>query len=113
LYNEYAGPELFPEQLKVPLTFYALNLVFLGLANFFLWIYITNPRHQLTHHPIDGQTIRLGKIRSLVVPFVFLLMLLVAYLVNVELAVFVPMIIPFVIWLIQKRFNKLAKKTPA
>src|SRR6186997_1119600 len=33
-YSEYAGPELFRQQLKVPMTFYVLNYVCAGIVNF-------------------------------------------------------------------------------
>ena len=97
LYGEYTGPELFKEQLKVPMTFYVMNLLFVGLTNFFLWTYLANPKHKLIDDSVDPNLIRKGKIRSLIVPSCFLLMLPVAYFANVFFAVLIPLLIPIIL----------------
>jgi len=108
-YSEYAGPELIREQLKVPMTFYVLNFCCVGFTNFIMWVYITNPKNKLADPPIDPVTARLAKLRSFTVPFIFLLMLPVAYLTNVMFAVWMPMLIPLILKIFQKRINQKLK----
>ena len=108
-YSEYAGPELYREQLKVPLTFYVLNLCCVGFLNYWMWVHVTNPKNKLAEQPPDIVTIKTARLRSFMVPFVFLLMLPVAYLSNVLYAVWMPMLIPIVLRIAQKRIRKKYK----
>ena len=105
-YSEYAGSELVRYQLKVPMTFYVLNFSLAGFLNFFMWVYITNPKNKVAEPPIDPEVAMLGKLRSLLVPSIFLLMLIVAYLSNVLYAVYIPMLIPILMRVIKWRMKK-------
>ncbi len=105
-YSEYAGDELVRHQLKVPMTFYVLNFSLAGFMNFFMWVYITNPKNKVAEPPIDPEVVMLGKLRSLLVPSVFVLMLVVAYLTHVLYAVYVPMLIPVLMRVIKWRMKK-------
>ena len=114
-YSEYAGRELFEKQLKVPMTFYVLNFCCAGISNFLMWRRIGNTRNKLAEPPIEPLTLKLAYARSLLVPTMFLLMLPIAYFVNVLYAVYVPMLIPILIRIIRKiikrrHLNNLAKK---
>lgn len=108
-YSEYAGHELYREQVKVPITFYVLNFCFVGFINYFMWIYITNPKNKVAEPPVDPLTAKLARLRSFVVPVIFLLMLPVAYLSNVAFAAWMPMLIPVVLTIMQKRIKKKYK----
>jgi uncharacterized membrane protein len=110
-YSEYAGPELFRQQLKVPMTFYVFNFSLAGLVNYLMWRYITNPANKVAEPPIDPVVAKLAKTRALVVPLLFLLMLPVAYLTHVMIAVYVPLLIPVVMRIINKRINKINNPT--
>ena len=105
-YSEYAGPELVREQLKVPMTFYVLNFSLAGFVNYFMWVYVTNPVNKVAEPAIDPEIATMAKIRSLIVPLVFILMLVVAYLTNVLFAVFIPMFIPVLMRVFTKRAMK-------
>lgn len=105
-YGDYLGPELVSVQLKVPMTFYALDLSFVGLTNYFLWKYITNPKNRVIEKPIDIYTVKMAITRSLIVPGVTLLMIPVAYLTNVLIAVWIPALIPVAM----KIANKITSK---
>ena len=50
---------------------------------------------------------------ALVVPFLFLLMLPVAYFANVLFAVYIPMLIPLVIRILKRRIRKHHEKIHA
>jgi uncharacterized membrane protein len=105
-YSEYGGSELVREQLKVPMTFYVLNFSLAGFVNYFMWVYITNPANKVAEPPVDPEVATMAKIRSLIVPLVFLLMLVVAYLTNVLIAVYIPILIPILMKLFQRRIKK-------
>jgi len=105
-YSEYGGSELVREQLKVPMTFYVLNFSLAGFVNYFMWVYITNPGNKVAEPPVDPEVAKMAKIRSLLVPLVFLLMLVVAYLSNVLIAVYIPILIPLLMKLVQRRMKK-------
>jgi uncharacterized membrane protein len=109
-YSEYAGPDLYREQLKVPMTFYVLNFCCLGFTNFIMWVYITNPKNKLADPPVDPAVARLAKLRAFTVPFIFLLMLPVAFLTNVIFAVWIPLLIPITLKIFQRRIKKHTKE---
>jgi uncharacterized membrane protein len=107
-YGEYSGPDMFLNELKVPMTFYVLNFFCMGMINYFMWVRICNPKNKLADPPVDSHVAAQGKARSLVVPFIFLLMLPMAYFLGVMYAVYVPMFIPLAIFFIRKRIKKTA-----
>ena len=109
-YGEFAGRELFEKQLKVPMTFYVLNFCGVGFVNSFMWRRIGNKRNKLAEPPIDPLVLKLAYARSLVVPFLFLLMLPVAYFANVLYAVYIPMLIPLVIRILKRQIRKRNEK---
>jgi uncharacterized membrane protein len=108
-YGEYAGAELFIHQLKVPMTFYVLNIACVGISNYIMWVYISNPKNKLLDHTTDRSTIKLAKTRSIAVPVIFLCMLPVAYFIHVVVAVYIPMLIPFVMKIITRYHTKKMK----
>jgi len=108
-YSEYAGPELFRKQLKIPMTFYVFNFCGVGFTNYFMWRHVTNPKNKLAEPSIDPLFAKLAKLRSLTVPIIFLLMLPVAYLTNVFFAVYIPMLIPVALRVLGKRITKKHK----
>ena len=108
-YSEYAGTELFTKQLKVPMTFYVLNFCCVGFLNYFTWRYITNPKNKIIEPTIDPEILERAKLRALVVPIIFFMMLPIAYLFNVLIAVYIPMLIPLVLRILRKKKNKNKK----
>jgi len=106
LYGEFAGPALVRHQLKVPMTFYVLNFCGAGIMNYWLWTYISNPKHKLTDPPIPFLILKQAKARALIVPIVFFLMLPTAYLIDVRLAVYVPLLMPIAMKIAAKRISK-------
>lgn len=105
-YSEYSSGDLISKQLKVPMTFYVLNFCALGIVNHFMWRHILNPKNKLATPPVDPQVAKMAKVRSLVVPLIFFLMLPVAYLTNVIFAVYLPLLIPVVLRILKRRIAK-------
>ena len=110
-YGEYAG-QLFTKQLKVPMTFYVLNIVGVGIFNYFLWRHISNPVNKVLDPSIDTLVIKMAKARSIIVPCVFLCMLPVAYFIHIAAAAYIPMLIPIVMKLILRHYTKNSKPAP-
>ena len=104
-YGEYTGV-LMRDQLKVPMSFYVLNFACAGFVNYLMWVYITNPKNKVAEPSVDPEIAMLARIRSLTVPSVFVLMLIVAFLTNVIFAVYIPILIPILLKVIQGRVKK-------
>lgn len=102
-YSSYLMPESI--HLLTPLIFYVGNIWFIGFMNFRLWSYIGNPNNNVAEGIPNVHFIRLARLRSLVVPIVFTLMIPVATFAPVE-ARYVPVLIPFIMMLLQRRFTK-------
>ena len=105
-YSEYAGPDMLRHQLMVPMIFYVLNFCGMGFLNYFMWVYITNPKNKVAEPAVDPMVVRHARTRSLVVPIIFLTMLPVAYFTNVIIAAYVPMLIPVILRILKKKIEK-------
>ena len=105
-YSEYAGPDMFRHQLMVPMIFYVLNFCGMGFLNYFMWVYITNPKNKVAEPPVDLLLVRQARASSLVVPIVFLAMIPVAYFTNVIFAAYMPMLIPVILRILKKKIEK-------
>lgn len=72
--------------------------------NYFLWRYITNPHHRLTEN-LPEHFRDYHSIRALVVPAIFICML-AWYLFSSQYAIFIPPLIPLVMFFIGKYYKK-------
>lgn len=109
-YSEYAGPELYRKQLKIPLTFYVLNFCCMGFTNYLMWRHVTNPKNKVADPPVPPLVSKLSRLRSFIIPFMFLLMLPVAYFTNVIFAVYVPVLIPLILLILGKKIKREMNK---
>lgn len=105
-YSDYLMPESI--HLLTPLIFYVGNVWLIGLMNFKLWGYIGNPKNRIAEGIPDVHVIQLARIRSLIVPVVFSMMIPVAIFDPVS-ARYVPVLIPLIMVLIQRRFKRKFK----
>lgn len=103
-YSEYAGEDLIEQHVRVPLTFYALNFAAAGYTNFLMWRHVTNPKNKLAIPSIDPLTAKLAKIRSFLVPTIFLMMPFVA-LYDPLLAIYTPVLVPITIRILRKKIT--------
>ncbi len=93
--------------LFVPYTVYVANICLTGLMNCLLWIYISNPKKQFLTHTLSKARIRLGVYRSLVIPLVFVVSLMVVFISPV-VSRFIPLIIPVILHWGLRGIEKLA-----
>ncbi|MFI5170874.1 MAG: TMEM175 family protein [Chitinophagales bacterium] len=82
-------------EMKLPYTLYAFNLIIIGLMNIVLWKYISKPERKLLTHSISSARIRLGVFRSLVIPIVMFVALIVSLFTVAGM--FIPFLIPVIL----------------
>ncbi len=105
VFGEYSQPRTL--HLITPQAVYVFNLCLTGLSNFWLWKYIGNPANKVAESFPDEYFVRNAKRRSLIVPLVFLLSLVIAFW-NPYLARYTPMFIPLVIRLVIRKPRQVA-----
>lgn len=103
--------EYFMELKKTPVVIYTINISYLGLMNFFLWRYMTNPKRHLTEKlPPHLRSYR--SFRALLVPAIFIIML-IWYLFSPSYALFIPPLIPLFMYLLGKIYKRKYFPEPA
>jgi uncharacterized membrane protein len=88
--------------LKTPMLVYVLNIVFLGIMNFILWLYVNNPANKISEG-ITSRTRREYNLRAIIFPLVFIVVALAYLLVGPRKAIWAVLFIPITVRLI-KRF---------
>ncbi len=104
LFGEYSTPSTI--HMFTPFAFYVGNITLTGFSNFLLWRYVCNPANGIADGFPDSDYIKTAKRRSLVVPIIFLISLVVAIWYPI-MARYVPI---FLI-LILRVFLRLQKKS--
>ena len=108
IFGEYSRPSTI--HLITPLAVYVFNICLTALANFLLWRYATNPANKVGDFP-DPHFVRSAKRRSLIIPSIFLLSLVVAFW-NPYVARYVPILIPLVVRIVNRRPKPKVKPVP-
>lgn len=90
LYSEYAL-----QNVVSPVIIYACNLIFIGIMNFSLWRYISNPKHNLSEH-LSKEVARYFALRSITVMLIFIVFAFV-YIFSPFIAFWIPITIPVVL----------------
>lgn len=91
--------------LRTPVIIYVTNIVFLGVMNFLLWLYVTQPKLNL----VEGLSINQKNyflIRAITVPLAFIVVAIVYLFISPKVAIWVSLLIPIVMRLIRIRFKK-------
>ncbi|HEU5168867.1 MAG TPA: TMEM175 family protein [Chitinophagaceae bacterium] len=99
-YSEYVG-----RGVVSPVIFYTANICLLGLSNFLMWRYLSNPKNNLTEN-LTPPLAKYFSLRALTVPTIFVIFSFV-YLYSPLIAVWIPISIPIILRLI---FNPMKKK---
>ena len=81
-------------EMHLPYAIYVINMCLTGFANCLLWIYVSNPNRELLTHKISKSRIKLGLYRSLIIPVMFILSLIISFFLPIT-ALFIPLLIPF------------------
>jgi len=94
--------------LQTPVIIYVVNIVFLGVMNFILWLYVTNPKRNLVEGLPPNEK-KYFAIRAITVPFIFIVVALVYLLISPHVAIWVPPVIPLVMRILRYWFYKRKK----
>lgn len=98
--------------LKVPVIIYVVNIVFLGIMNFILWLYITNPALQLSEGITAAEKKYFGY-RAAIIPIIFILVALIYLFVSRKYAIWLPIFIPLLMRIFKKLYFKKPTPQPA
>lgn len=91
-----------------PVLFYTCNIAMLGLVNYFMWRYVSNPKHRLSEN-LYKPVARFFAARALAVPVIFIIFSFV-YLYSPSIAFWIPPLIPLVL---KGLFGRMKKKAMA
>lgn len=89
-YSEYVG-----KPVITPIIFYTSNIALLGLINFIMWRYLSNPHRGLTEN-LSPLLAKYSSLRAIIVPIVFIIGAFI-YLKSPAIAAFTPVSIPLVL----------------
>lgn len=98
-YSEYVR-----YSLMTPVIFYTANIALLGLANFFMWRYLSNQKNNLTEN-LTPMLAKYFSLRALTVPTIFVIFSFV-YLYAPTIAFFIPPLIPLIMFVLFKPMKK-------
>lgn len=90
--------------VKTPVFLYISNISFLGIMNYLMWRYVSNPKHGLSEG-LAKPVAKYFSLRAIVVPIIFILMAFV-YFIFPRAAVWMPMLIPLSMWLLTRMYRK-------
>lgn len=103
LFGEYSRPAAI--HMVTPFAFYVANIMLTGMFNFLLWNYVCEPANGIADGFPDAHYVKMAKIRSLMVPLVFFVALIVSFWYPVE-----SRYVPLTLVVIFRLFLRLTKK---
>jgi len=103
LFGEYSRPSAI--HMFTPFAFYVGNIAMTGFSNYLLWRYACEPSNGIAEGFPDREYVKNAKRRSLVVPIVFLIALIVSIKFPIE-----ARYVPVTLLLIFRFYLKLSKK---
>ncbi|MEO6187613.1 MAG: TMEM175 family protein [Ginsengibacter sp.] len=103
LYGEYSSYT----NMQLPYAVYVLNICLTAFMNYWLWIYISNPKRDMLTRKISKARITLGVYRCLVIPIIFLASFLISLFHPIS-SRFVLLLIPIVLLWGMSGFEKRA-----
>jgi uncharacterized membrane protein len=109
-FGAYSRPSLI--HLKSPVILYGLNIVAIGLTSLAMWNHIASPRHGARAEGIDEAALHDSRVRAIVVPGVFGLLVVVACL-DAAVARYVPLVAPLANRLAARTLRRPAAKAAA
>jgi len=65
--------------IHIPYIIYTINMCVTGIMNCILWLYVSNPNREFLTRKLSKARISLGVYRSLVIPSVFILSMIISF----------------------------------
>ena len=107
VYSDFAYAKY--NSLLLPFSFYALNISFVGFANFLLWNYIGNPENKVSSHSFEPIFLFGAKLRALLLPFAFIVAFLACWIFHSLGGSMLLFLIPFYFRLVRIFLHKKQK----
>ncbi len=101
VYSRYSTPEYI--LLVIPYAVYVANICLSGVVIFLMWRFIGNPKNNVAEGFPGGNFLRIAQIRSLLLPLIFVVSLLVAIFINPIIARFVLFLIPVIMSFVKNK----------
>jgi uncharacterized membrane protein len=95
--------------IKIPYAIYTFNMCLTGIMNYWVWIYVSNPKRKMLTRQISKARINLGVYRSLVIPIIFLISLLI-FFISPIVAYCSLLLIPIILHWGMGKLEKKAEK---
>ena len=95
--------------MYIPYAIYAINMVLTGVMNYWLWKYISNPKRHMLTRKISSARIKIGLYRSLVIPIIFIISLIVSFIFPITsriLLLLIPIILHWGMVGLEKKVEK-------
>jgi len=89
-----------------PFLIYSLNIILCGLANYWIWVYITKPGNPVCKQVFPKRFVRNAKLRALVLPFAFFVSFMVCWIFNAVWGRYLLMLLPLYFRLIKDDPNE-------
>ena len=89
---------------KSPVVLYVFNICFLGIMNFVLWRYISNPKRELTEGLSRSWAVYYS-FRAIMVPILFFIMAIL-YLFFTKYAIYIPMLTPIIMFIMARIYKR-------
>lgn len=106
VYSEYSSAEYI--HLIWPYFVYVFNICLSGFLNFVLWGYIGNSKNNIAEGMPGGDYLQKAKIRSLLLPAIFIVSLLIAIFIDPGIGRLSLFLIPLVMGLVKNKKEKSA-----
>ncbi len=101
LYSEFYQP-----YLHVPYIVYTINICLIGFCIFLLIKHLAHSKNTITAGFKDGNFMKASLLKSLMMPTVFLIGLVISYIFPPWIGRMAPMLIPVYLWIVNKRYAK-------
>ncbi|UAY56288.1 TMEM175 family protein [Arachidicoccus terrestris] len=101
VYSAYVSEQYV--HLLGPFLIYSLNIIFCGLTNFWIWVYITKPGNPVCKQVFPKRFVRNAKIRALILPFAFLISFLACWIFDAVWGRYLLMLIPLYFRLVKDK----------
>ena len=89
---------------KSPVILYVSNICFLGIMNFVLWKYVSNPKRELTEG-LSKSVADYYAFRAIMVPILFIIMAIL-YLFFPGYAIYIPMLTPVIMFVMARIYKR-------
>jgi len=89
---------------KSPVVIYVCNICFLGIMNYVLWRYVSNPKRELTEG-LSKSWASYYSFRAIIVPILFFIVGIL-YLFFTKYAIYIPILMPVIMFVMARIYKR-------